>query len=217
MNSSEGLGLSSYNHDVGATLGIQFATLPHRTSAETQVNAYTAGGATSIGDGLNEAVTLLGASPTGNARCQFTLLSDGMENSSLYWTDVQAAVVATGCPVNTIAFGAASNELLMQDIATATGGAAYYNDVFVSSRAAPGSSPDDTELELGDTYLYTLCEAQDCERLYTEQGVADDYYQVISHTMSIDASVTEMVVVLDWRPTYQGDTGSDFAMILYSP
>jgi hypothetical protein len=220
-NSSEGLGLVSYDHNVVNTLGIQFATLPQRNSAHTQVNAYAPGGATSIGDGLNQAVTLRSGSPTGNTRCQFTLLSDGMENSAAYWADVQAAVVATGCPVTTIAFGPASNELLMQNIATATGGAAYYNDVYVSTAtAAPQAAAatlDEMELELGDSYLYALCEGQNCERLFAEQGVANKYLEVISHTMTIDDSVNDMTVVLDWRPTSPQDTNADFVLALYSP
>jgi hypothetical protein len=107
------------------------------------VNSYVALGATSIGDGLNEAVSLLGASPTGNARCQFTLLSDGMENSSLFWADVEAAVVATDCPVMSIAFGPDSNELLMQDIATTTGGVSYFNDVYAFTALGPNQIPRD--------------------------------------------------------------------------
>jgi hypothetical protein len=220
-NSSEGLGLVSYDSNVVDTLGIQFATLPHRNSAHTQVNNYAAGLATSIGDGLNEAVSLLGASPTGNARCQFTLLSDGMENSSLFWADVQAAVVATGCPVMSIAFGQASNELLMQDIATATGGVSYYNDVFVSNTARPDQSPDDTELDLGSTYLDALCEAQGCERLLLEQGVASTFAEIFTYTLTVDDSITQLDVVLDWGPRFfessEAPDQSDFVMVLASP
>lgn len=220
-NSSEGLGLVSYDHNVVNTLGIQFATLPHRNAAHNQVNAYVPGGATSIGDGLNEAVTLLGASPTGNARCQFTLLSDGMENSPLSWADVQAAVVGTGCPVMTVAFGAASNELLMQSIATATGGASYYNDVFVSSLASPDGSADDTELELGNTYLHALCEAQRCRRLFSTENTVSDYGQVVTHTLYVDDSVQDLTVVLDWRTFNQiplaPDGGYEFALGLIAP
>ncbi|MFZ6029302.1 MAG: vWA domain-containing protein [Chloroflexota bacterium] len=220
-NSSEGLGLVSYNHDVANTLGIQFATLPHRNSAHTQVNAYVASGATSIGDGLDEAVDLRNASTTSNARCQFTLLSDGMENSAAFWADVQADVVASGCPVTTIAFGPASNELLMQEIATATGGVSYYNDVYVSigPSASPQSvtaTPDDMEIGLGDSYLYSLCDSQNCKRLFTEDGLAN-YGDVFTHTMYIDDSVEEMSVVLDWRSTSLQDTNLDFALLLSSP
>lgn len=219
-NSTDGLGLTSYNHNLDGSLGIQFATLPHRTAAHTEVNGYIASGATSIGDGLNEAVNLLAASPTGNARCQFTLLSDGMENSALYWADVEAAVVGTGCPVMTIAFGLDSNELLMQDIAGDTGGVAYYNDVYVSA-AEGGGELDDTELDLGSSYLHALCEAQNCERILSEQGIADDYGQVLTHSLMVDDSLDQLTVVLDWRPYFQipldGEGGYTFAMGMISP
>jgi Mg-chelatase subunit ChlD len=222
-NSTEGLGLVSYSDDVVDTLNVQFATLPHRNAAHTQINNYVAFGATSIGDGLNEAVTLRAASPTGNARCQFTLLSDGMENSPLFWADVQTAVEDTGCPVMTIAFGPASNELLMQDIAAATGGATYYNDVYVSNNAlSGGGSPDDTELELGDTYLHALCQAQGCERLLSIGGAAANYGQVITHTLYVDEDVDELVTVLDWWPGFdtnlqQEEGGTYFNLALQSP
>jgi len=218
-NSTEGLGLVSYNHDVVSTLGVEFASLPHRNDAHNEVNAYFASGATSIGDGLDEAVNLLGASPTGNARCQFTLLSDGIENSALFWTDVQAAVQATDCPVMTIAFGQASSELLMQDIATATGGAAYYNDVFVSAANAPTDEAE-TELSLGDTYLHALCEAQGCERLLSVEDEVDDYLQVMTYTLTVDDSINELIAVLDWWSGFQTPVApqqSDFVLYLFAP
>ncbi|MCA9968826.1 MAG: VWA domain-containing protein [Anaerolineales bacterium] len=207
-NSSEGLGLVSYNHDVVNTLGIQFATLPHRNAAHTQVNNYAAAGATSIGDGLNEAVTLLSGSPTGNARCQFTLLSDGMENSSLFWADVEMDVIDTGCPVMTIAFGQASNETLMEEIATDTGGVAYFNDVFVSSQAGAGGSLAETDLDLGNTYLYALCESQGCERILSEKGVFVGL-EVFTHTVPVDASLSQTTFVLDWSRLVQGPNLQD--------
>src|SRR5690606_14684414 len=168
-------------------------------NAHDEVATYVPTWATSIGDGLNEAVNLLNASPTGNTRCQFTLLSDGMENQPLYWADVETAVVDTGCPVMTVAFGQASNEMLMQDIATTTGGASYYNDVYVSN--AEGGFDDQTELDLGDTYLHALCEGQGCKRLLREQGTAS-YGQVITHTFNVDSSVEDLTIVLDWGMFY---------------
>ena len=106
-----------------------------RTDAkDNYITPLTPGGATSIGDGLDEAVDQRNTvSTTGNPLCSFVLLSDGMENSSLYWSNVKADVQLTGCPVTTIAFGQASNETLMQTIATDTGGVSYYNDVYESS------------------------------------------------------------------------------------
>ncbi len=170
---------------------------------------------------MNEAVNLLGASPTGNARCQITLMSDGMENSSLFWADVQAAVVATGCPVMSIAFGPDSNEVLMQNIAIATGGASYYNDVYVSLTESPEQDHEDTELDLGDTYVDALCKAQGCERLLSVRGVANDYLEVFTYTLNVDDSVHRLSAVLDWAPRFFGPTESPdqkyFLLGLVSP
>ena len=103
-----------------------------RQQAKDYINAINASGATSIGDGMRGAVNQRNATPTSNPLCSFVLLSDGMENSDERWATVQADAVATHCPVTAIAFGSASDETLMQNIATATGGLYFYNDVFVS-------------------------------------------------------------------------------------
>lgn len=202
MNSAEGLSVVGYNHDVDPVppLGMAFATLPHRNNAHTFVNALTASGATSIGDGLDEAVDQRDTSPTGNSRCMFTLLSDGMENSSQFWADVDTDVIATGCPVMSIAFGPSSDETLLQSIATATGGAYYYNDVFVSTlHNATAYSPDDMFFDLVDTYEYAQAQGEGRQRLLAAKGVIPSPMMTQTHQVLIDPSVTEVVFALDWN------------------
>ena len=133
---ADGLAVVPYDHDATpAAFGMTaVTTVPDvRGSAKSYIQGLALGGATSIGDGLAEAVNRRNASPTGNPLCSFVLLSDGMENSAQFWVNVQADVVNTGCPVTAIAFGASSDETLMQNIATATGGLYLFNDVFVST------------------------------------------------------------------------------------
>ena len=143
---NDGLAVVAYNHDVSpAPFGMQTVNATVRSNAKAYIDDWTApngiypAGATSIGDGLIEARNQRVGSPTGNPRCSFVLLSDGMENSERKWDSganpVKSDVVATGCPVTSIAFGPASNETLMQTIATDTGGASFYNDVYVSTAA----------------------------------------------------------------------------------
>jgi len=181
-NSSEGLGVAAFNHDLSpASLGVQFGTLPQRTAAHTFVNGLTATGGTSIGDGLGApgpnggAVDLINNSATGNARCQIVLLSDGMENTSLFWSDVDDDVIATGCPVMSIAFGPSADETLMQTIASSTGGLSFYNDVFVSAAESPAAfTPEDMHLDLADTYLYAQEQGQQDDRILAVKGEAID-------------------------------------------
>lgn len=207
---SDGLAVVPFDHDVNpAPFAMQLVDLNVRTNAHNYINALFPGGATSIGDGLNAAVTQRAGSPTGNPQCAFVLLSDGMENSSLFWSDVQAAVQGTGCPVTTIAFGAASDETLMQSIATATGGAAFYNDVYVSAGmaasadATAATTAADTALDLASTYEYAQARNEDRQRLLNQRGVmpasvtggpvADQ-----EHPVLIDSSVQEALFALKW-------------------
>ena len=83
-------------------------------------------------------------------------------------------VLETGCPVTTIAFGPESDETLMQDIATATGGLYFYNDVYVSARDADGRAAPteaDANLDLANTYEYAEGLSEGRQRLLAEKGV----------------------------------------------
>ena len=157
-------------------------------------------GWTSIGDGLDEALNQLASSPTENSLCSFVLLSDGMENSSLYWADVSGAVIASGCPVTAIAFGPESDETLMQQIATDTGGLYFYNDVYVStlSESATATTAADMALDLGSTYEYAEGKAEGRQRLLAEKGVVSEKDPEAKHEVLVDETVYEAIFALDW-------------------
>jgi hypothetical protein len=188
-----------------------------RAEAKKYINALTPGNSTSIGAGLAEAVSQRNDSPTGNPLCSFVLLSDGMENTPPYWANVKDDVIKTGCPVNTIAFGPESDELLMQDIASATGGLYYYNDVYVSATeagAAPAAiTPADVALELGNTYEYAEGRSEGRQRLLAEKGAVSEKDPEASHVVLVDDSVSEAIFALDWYP----DAGAGVEMILTDP
>ena len=192
-----------------------------RSDAKTYINSLAAGGMTSIGAGLEEAVLQRVGSPTGNPLCSFVLLSDGMENTYPFWSDVQAAVVGTGCPVTTIAFGPESDETLMQDIATATGGLYFYNDVYVSvpdadGRAAPTMA--DADLDLANTYEYAEGLGEGRQRLLAEKGVLTRAVPEAKHSVFIDRTLTEAVFSLDWYAGLSPGPGYDnMELALESP
>jgi hypothetical protein len=199
----DGLAVVPYNANVSpAPFEMQVVGGSVRDDAKAFVNGLSDGGATSIGDGLKEAVGQRAGSPTGNPRCSFVLLSDGMENSAAYWTDVISDVIDTGCPVTAIAFGPASDETLMQDIAAATGGPYFYNDIFVS--ATPSSdgavSPVNMDLLLGGTYEFAQGRGEGRQRLLAEMGEVGD--TIISGTVMVDKTVTELLFALDWPRSY---------------
>ncbi|MBX3012702.1 MAG: VWA domain-containing protein [Caldilineaceae bacterium] len=205
---NDGLAVVAYNENVNpAPFAIRPVTaVPNvRQQAKDYLDTISASGLTSIGDGMAEAVNQRNASPTGNTPCSYVLLSDGMENSAQFWASVQASVVGTGCPVTSIAFGPESDETLMQNIATATGGLFFYNDVYVSQVAAAGveaiDAASDTALDLGSTYEYAEANQEGRQRILAEKdllpfGVTGVISQV--HPVVVDDSVSEMLFALDW-------------------
>ena len=172
-----------------------------RDDAQLYINDLVGGSMTSIGAGLEAAVKQRVESPTGNPLCSFVLLSDGMENTAPMVADVIGAVLETGCPVTTIAFGPESDEALMQDIATTTGGLYFYNDVYVSSpspdgRAAPSQA--DVNLDLANTYEYAEALGEGRQRLLAQKGMLNREVREAKHEVYIDENLTEAVFSLDW-------------------
>jgi hypothetical protein len=186
-----------------------------RDSAKDYINALDGGSMTSIGAGLLEAVKELEDSTTDNPLCSLVLLSDGMENTAPMWEGnptLQATVVGTGCPVTTIAFGPESDETLMQEIATATGGLYFYNDVYVSSttagvRATPSMA--DADLALANTYEYAEGLGEGRQRLLAEKGVLTRAVPEVKHEVYVDESLSEAVFSLDWYAGLSPGPGYD--------
>jgi hypothetical protein len=201
----DGLAVVPFKENVVDVFPMESVDSDVRDKAKEFIDLLSPSGSTSIGDGLNEAVNQRAGSPTGNSRCGFTLLSDGMENASLYWADVMTDTIDTGCPVTAIAFGPESDETLMQEIATATGGDYFYNDVFVSSSSLVSAATygyDDIALELGGYYEYAQGRTEGRERLLAENGVSPTELGVENkHYVMVDETISEAVFSLNWaRP-----------------
>ncbi|MFW6097264.1 MAG: VWA domain-containing protein [Chloroflexota bacterium] len=212
----DGLAVVPYHHDQDpAPFDMDTVALPVRTDAKEYVDDLTADGATSIGDGLSEAVGQAAASPTDNPHCSFILLSDGMENSSLYWSDVETDVKDSGCPVTTIAFGPDSNETLMQEIATETGGLYLYNDVYVSQPNVASNSPgattaesrDEMHLDLTSNYEYALTDQAGRERLFQHRDIINSPVGTVSntHSLVLEGNETDVIFALDYSSTSFAD------------
>ena len=244
---NDGLAVVPYHTDVDpAPFSLRaVTTVPNvRADAENYVDGLSTGNLTSIGDGLLEAANQRNATPTGNPICSFVLLSDGIETADSYWADVQGNVLATGCPVTTIAFGESSDETLMQDIATASGGLFFYNDVFVSANAVSAASAAsvssanvatlaEMNLALGNTYEYVQAQGEGRVRLLQDEGTVPIFESELElppdqiHTVFIDETVNEAVFSLDWHSINEPDCdnseisngcfGKDLALKLVQP
>lgn len=118
------IGVASYDVNGRVTYGLtlvdQNLTVPAAAAAAVQ-NLSFQGPATNIGGGLQTAVNMLASGPSNLAK-GLVLLSDGYQNSGTY-----PIPLPSGTPrVYACAMGPNSDQSLMQQIATQSGGTYYY-------------------------------------------------------------------------------------------
>jgi len=125
------LGLAQFNQDVVAFPPGSQEALAELTATRaallktTTVPSITHGGLTSIGDGLQEALTQFAAAPAAPGhRRSVLLVSDGKENMPLWIADVQSSLDSNGIAVYCLGLGYGSgiNEAKLTDLSGATGG-----------------------------------------------------------------------------------------------
>ena len=178
--SDDKLGVVSFSGDNvepndDATLDAMLQTMSpaNRDTARTEVLGLVAGGMTSIGDGVFKGANEFPIRGTVIGEDWIVLLSDGMQNEGKFWSDVKASVIASGIRVDTIALGPLTDQALLQQIASDTGGTYYYVDV--SSGVAPAAAPaaaggSSLANSLADVYASTLENANDLERIWDERS-----------------------------------------------
>ena len=132
---NERLGVVSFNTDATEEYGLAF--IPDdddnagvRAGAQAAIDLITAGGATSIGDGLQMGQNMLNVDGDPDHPWAMVLLSDGMENEPLYWIDVKANIVNAGTEVHAIALGQDADEAQMKDIAQSTCGSNWQEECY---------------------------------------------------------------------------------------
>lgn len=125
------LGLVQFNQDVVPFDPAHQADLSELTTARagilrtTTVPSIVHGGATSIGDGLSEALSqLTGASAVPEHDKVILLVTDGKENTPQWISDVRDALIADNIVVYPLGLGYSSgiNEAKLTELAEATGG-----------------------------------------------------------------------------------------------
>ncbi|MBF8297158.1 MAG: putative chloride channel, partial [Bacteroidetes bacterium] len=108
----------------------------NRGRIATAVTGVLAGGATSIGAGIDEGIRLLSTGADTSNRWAFVLLSDGVENIPPFWrargtgstVQPRVAMLRMAHPdfqIHTAALGPDADQEMMQEIASTTGGVYY--------------------------------------------------------------------------------------------
>ncbi len=134
MNVSDQLGVASF----GTTATVEFPTgaspvlqnitgQPVKNAATTRIDGVAFGGSTFMGGGINKGKDLLTPATTSRA---MVLLSDGYDNKGFVAANPSALDAVAGLPANmpiySCAMGPASDQPLLEQIATLTGGRYYF-------------------------------------------------------------------------------------------
>jgi len=206
-------------------------------NARAQISAISARAWTPVGAGIQAAQNALVAGPANTNPKHIFLLSDGEENVKPLYSDMRAALLASGVVVNTIAFGPEAPGSLMAQIAADTGGiyrpvatsgsgssvmAASANEIAafdalnlpVEASAVMASAYLPGQLGLANVYDYFDTEAQGAARVinmnYTDVPAFDNPNSVKEMGIIIDKSVNQMrLVVAGKQPDDEGCTVSD--------
>lgn len=117
-------GLAKFSTTATTPMALQPFTAASRATAHATIAALTPTNLTSIGDGLNHAVTEFTTSGVAGNRRAVLLVTDGMENTAPMIADAQPSLVANHIGVYALGLGYSwgVDEARLVDLANATGG-----------------------------------------------------------------------------------------------
>ena len=190
--------------DEDATLDALLSTMTgaNRDLARAKVLGLSAGGMTSIGDGVFTSAAEFPVRGTAIGEDHVVLLSDGMENEGRFWNNVRAGVIAAGTKVDTIALGPLTDQALLQQIADDTGGSYYYVDVNsgVSARVAARALVGGSSLanNLADAYFAANEEAGGLERFWQSGSTLPAGADVTRNVTLDEGGMTDAVLAVNW-------------------
>ncbi len=130
------LGVVSFASSAGTNIGLTtIAGDPDRTAVQAAISGIAASGRTAIGDGLRQGLGEILAAGARAATQVLVLLTDGLHNEGEDPRGVLPDLSANGVRVYTIGVGPSIDSVLLQDIASDTGGTYYRIDPTLSSSA----------------------------------------------------------------------------------
>ena len=159
MSLNNSIGIIGFNETARVELPLKAIRSPgDYVEARSAVSAIKFGGTTSIGAGVQSALSILSKS---GARRSILLLSDGYENAPPSIASVLPSV-PTDVAIHTIALGHASDQALLQNIAVTTGGTYFFSPdelgLFQINNIAHGVITD-TDMVLEETITGSITDA----------------------------------------------------------
>ena len=206
--SFSGDGVSSTQDALAAGGQLFGANLFTRGLIKVGINNYTAGGFTSIGDGLDVSQDIIDADTTsGELIDTILLLSDGAQNEAALWGEGQPVTERfVGSPgkagnetiINTLSFGADADTNLMQDIALSTDGDHDYIEVNTGAIARGSTNTGSMFLNLAQAYLSGTEKAQQLDRLGCVKDSVESGGNLEVAVDLVDAQVEDGMIYIYW-------------------
>ncbi len=194
MSNGDQIGVVSFSDNARVDFSLSLITsINVKEQAKSAIDFLYAGGTTSVGDGLQTGQDQLTSHGIPEHPWAMILLSDGYENTPAWVADV-LPTVPEKTDIYTIALGSYSDEGLLQDIATETGGQYYF-------------SPGSQELQ----EIYSLIGGQIAgEQTITSKSGTVNEGETNIETVIIDSLVSLVRFLVSW-------SGSDIDLTLTDP
>ena len=173
---------SSVTNDGWYIDDVQIGEDDTRQQVERAIDGILAGGWTSIGAGLDTAQDQLINNGDPMHPWAIVLLSDGYENEPPWVADVLPDILTSKTVVHTIALGPDSDQNLLLDIVSQTGGTYSY---------APDAEA------LASTYNTIVGQVSGQQVLFSEQGEVDQG-QIDEKNVMVDAGIYEATFSVTW-------------------
>lgn len=194
MSNGDQVAVVSFSGDARVDFSLSLITSSNvKEQAKSTIDSLDAYGSTSIGDGLQTGQDQLTSNGISEHPWAMILLSDGYENTSAWVADV-LPTIPEKTDIYTIALGSYSDEGLLQDIATETGGQYYF-------------SPTSGQLQ----EIYSLIGGQIAgEQTITSKSGTVNEGETNIETAIIDSLVSLVTFLVSW-------SGSDIDLTLTDP
>jgi carboxypeptidase T len=161
---------------------VQIGQSDTKQAAKSAIEAITEGGMTSIGAGLQTAQSQLVNRGDPLHPWAIILLSDGYENTAPWVADVLPSIASSKTVVHTIALGPDSDQVLLQNIASQTGGTYSY---------APDANA------LASIYNTIIGQVTGQQTLFSTTGTIQPG-QTDEEDITIDAGLYEVTFSITW-------------------
>ena len=205
--SGDKLGVVSFSTTSSVDLTLRDVDATSRQAAKDAINALAPTNLTCIGCALQDARGQLRTSPGGDTNHDWAIifLSDGMENVSPTIADVQGSLTDPSLKkivVHTVALGPESDQVRLQNLATATGGTyQFVEEPLGYAGLSVASDGSDLPNDLAEVYRVTAESVARQEQVLSERGSFSTSSAPTTYDILVDEGATELSAAVNANVT----------------